>query len=141
MSAPQPYRVLVTGSRDFTDERAIFHALDGVLAEYATSVPRGASWALVVVHGACPTGADRIAAKWARVRGEMWNGRVTAEPHPADWDGLGKRAGFARNLEMVRLGADLCLAFYQQGAGNRGTGRCTQLAEQAAIPVRRITST
>jgi hypothetical protein len=88
----------------------------------------------VIVHGACPSGADAMAAEWARDYG------VTAEPHPADWSGCGKAAGFIRNAEMVSLGADVCLAFYKQGAGNKGTDHCASQAEKAGIPVRRVTA-
>jgi hypothetical protein len=42
---------------------------------------------------------------------------------------------------MVSLGADLCIAFYKQGAGNKGTDHCARLAERAGIPVRRVTGT
>lgn len=55
-----------------------------------------------------------------------------------EWDGKG--AGFARNAEMVALGADLCVAFYKQGAGNKGTDHCASLAGKAGIPVRRVTA-
>ena len=80
-----------------------------------------------------PRRCGRQAAEWARDYG------VQAEEHPADWDGYGKSAGFIRNAEMVSLGADLCLAFYKQGAGNKGTDHCASLAEKAGIPVRRVT--
>ena len=119
------YRVLVTGSRDWDDEQELRYALIHAAASRLDSV--------VIVHGACPTGADAMAAGWASDYG------VQAEEHPADWDGYGKAAGFIRNAEMVSLGADLCLAFYKQGAGNKGTDHCASQAEKAGIPVRRVT--
>ena len=127
-------RVLVTGSREWTDAAGITDALDALLVNYGT---------LTVVHGACPRGADRIAQGWAlSARHASSYGAVTPEPHPAIWrpDGVfDKTAGFRRNAEMVSLGADLCLAFYKRGAGNKGTDHCARLAENAGIPVRRIT--
>ena len=75
---------------------------------------------------------------------------MTPEPHPADWDGFGKGAGFRRNAEMVALGADLCLTFVvpcskrdcekPEPHGSHGTAHCSDLAEKAGIPVRRFTS-
>ena len=122
----ETFRVLVTGSREWDDMQELRYALI-----HATALRLDSA---VIVHGACPSGADAMAAEWAHDYG------VPAEEHPADWDGYGKSAGFVRNAEMVSLGADLCLAFYKQGAGNKGTDHCASQAERAGIPVRRVTS-
>lgn len=119
------YRVLVTGSREWDDVDELRYALI-----HATALRLDSS---IIVHGACPRGADALAAEWAR------DYSVKAEAHPADWNGHGKQAGFIRNAEMVSLGADLCLAFYKQGAGNKGTDHCATQAAKAGIPVRRVT--
>jgi hypothetical protein len=114
--ADAPYRVLVTGSREFTDYATVCAELGGVLRHLiatARPVPK-----IVVVHGAA-RGADELAA---------------------DWTAFGKSAGYRRNAEMVKLGADVCLAFFQQGAGNRGTSHCVRLAEAAGIRTRRVTN-
>jgi hypothetical protein len=124
------YRVLVTGSREWTRFVQVWEALDAVAAAHGGP--------LIVVHGACPSGADDFARQWALT--ELRHGLpVRTEPHPADWDGpLGKGAGCARNQVMVDLGADVCLAFFRNGAGNRGTSDCAARAEAAGIPVRRF---
>jgi len=127
----ETYRVLVTGSREFTDYTTVCMELGGVLRHLIATVrpvPK-----IVVVHGAA-RGADELADRAARAFG------MIPEPHPADWDAYGKSAGYRRNAEMVKAGADVCLAFYQPGAGNRGTDHCARLAEKAGIPVRRITA-
>lgn len=116
-------RLLVTGSRSWTDRAVIARALIDVDAEWG--VPRDA----VLVHGGA-RGADLIAA-------DVWAGfGMTVEAHPADWDRYGQRAGYVRNAEMVRAGAHLCLAFIVDGS--RGATMCAQLAEEAGIPVRRF---
>ena len=127
---PEPatgYRVLVTGSRDW-DNLALLSFLIGV-AIGESGRPKAE---VVIVHGACPTGADTMAEQTAVTSDVM------TEPHPADWDRHDKAAGPIRNQEMVDLGADICLAFFKVGAGNRGTANCAASAERAGIPVRRI---
>lgn len=118
------YRILVTGSRDWTDQGIVHISLAVAVYE---NVPA------VVVHGACPTGADAQAGWWARRYAHLG---ITEEAHPADWRINGKRAGFIRNAHMVNLGADLCLAFIRDGS--RGASHTAGLAEVAGIPTRRI---
>lgn len=118
-----PRRVLVTGSRDWTDQSVIFRAL---YYERLTAGDRG----MVIVHGDCPTGADRFADQWGR---RFYPGAVTVETHPADWK-LGKHAGHMRNQKMADLGADVCLAF--PFTHSRGTRDCMERARAAGIEVR-----
>ncbi len=116
-------RVLVTGSRAWTGRAALASVLDELLAEHGT---------LTIVHGNAP-GADQMAHHWAATRPD-----VITEPHPAAWSTGGKRAGFIRNAEMVKLGADLCLAFIRDNSP--GATHCAALAEKAGIPVTRYTA-
>jgi hypothetical protein len=116
MAAPR-VRVLVTGSRTWTDETIIRDALREHQAP-----------GTVLVSGACPRGADAIAERlWA-----SWGG--LAERYPADW-ATGRGAGFGRNAAMVALGADICLAFIRDGSP--GASHTAHLADLAGIPVRR----
>lgn len=116
------FRILVTGSRDWTDRQTIIDAfLD--LNEW-----RPIDWDdVVVVHGDCPTGADHIADVWARSVG------LKVEAHPADWS-IGKKAGPLRNKKMVDLGADIVLAFPK--GESRGTRGCIKLAQEAGLEVK-----
>lgn len=110
-------RVLITGSRTWTDRPAIRRALASVWHPEA-----------VLVSGACRAGADALCEScWSR-----WGGRV--ERHPADWDRHGQAAGFRRNREMVELGADICLAFIRNESA--GATHCSGLARRAGIPTR-----
>jgi len=135
-----PYRILVTGSRDWQDTDVV----RGVLASAVyQNVPA------VIVHGACPSGPDAIASWWIRQHRIIG---LTEETHRAEWRPAGqldRSAGFRRNAHMVGLGADICLAFIRrctkascsrpQPHGSHGTTHCADLAEKAGIPVRRWT--
>lgn len=116
------YRVLVTGSRTWQAPERICAVLDELLAGHAD---------LTVVHGACKTGADAVADRWA-VRN--W---VSVERHPAEWRRHGRGAGYRRNAEMVAAGAAEAVAFIRDGSA--GATHCADLAEKAGIPVRRWT--
>lgn len=113
-------RILVTGSRDWTD-------IDTIRAALMNEVIVGEQ--MLVVHGAC-AGADMLADRAARDFGWL------RELYPARWNQFGKQAGFIRNHEMVNAGADVCLAFILNGS--RGSGHCARVAEAAGIPVKRF---
>jgi hypothetical protein len=118
-----PHRILITGSREWTDRDTISQALADLWREW------GQPTDAILVHGACPSGADLIAH-------EIWTARgYPVETHPADWKAYGRAAGPKRNKDMVVLGADMCLAFVR--GGSRGAAGCVRLAEKAGIPVRR----
>lgn len=121
-------RVLVTGSRNWTDRAAVYAALDEV---YGAWVNRDEG-IFVVVHGGA-RGADTLAHDWAQAISRA-DDRVFRECHPADWDSHHKRAGHIRNAEMISLGADICLAFPL--GESRGTRGCMRLARKAGIQVK-----
>lgn len=130
-----PYRVLVTGSRSWPVPDVVWSALND--AQHEALI---AGRPLVVVHGACPRGADAQAADWAAVA-RQFTTTVAEEAHPADWrpgGTLDRAAGFRRNAAMVQLGADICLAFIHNGS--RGASHTAGLAEAAGIPVRQWTA-
>jgi hypothetical protein len=115
-------RVLVTGSRDWEDWRAVCRAFADI--ECAHPGER-----FTLIHGTC-TGADTIADTEAQRLG--W----AIERHPAKWLEHGKAAGPIRNQEMVDSGADICLAFIKDNS--RGATHCANAAEKAGIAVRRF---
>ncbi|MBO0676900.1 DUF2493 domain-containing protein [Mycolicibacterium sp. S2-37] len=120
-------RVLITGSRDLTDYDAVATLLD----EYLTRAILAGD-TLTVVHGKA-RGADSHASTWCWAHGPGHPGVIIEEAHPADWDTHGKAAGIMRNDKMVKLGADVCLAFPR--GESRGTRDCIRRAECAGIPV------
>lgn len=116
-------RILITGSRDWTDKDAVIDAIMDLNNWYPIDWDE-----VVIVHGDCPTGADKIADDWAKATG------IETDPHPANWELFGKAAGPKRNKEMVDLGADIVLAFPKgKSAGTRG---CIKLAQEAGLPVK-----
>jgi hypothetical protein len=125
-------RVLVTGSRTWEATAVVYSVLD-IIAKEAAAV---GDTEMVVVHGACPQGADRIADGW--VRNNSAPLPVRAERHPAIWRHEGRSAGFKRNERMVKAGADVCLAFIRSRSS--GATHCANLAEREGITVRRFES-
>lgn len=122
-----PYRILITGSRDWRDQQTVY----GALADLIRPLP--VDQEIIIVNGACPTGADHMAHEWARGYGAV------IEAHPANWVRHGRAAGPRRNAEMVQLGADVCLAFIRNGSP--GATHCAALAERTGIPICRFTAT
>lgn len=114
-------RILITGSREWSDRAAIEDAIVKA-ARDAGATPQST----VIVHGKA-RGADTIAADIGRRYGCLIEG------HKADWDRWGKSAGHRRNGEMVAAGADICLAFLLPESV--GTRDCIAQARKAGIPV------
>lgn len=130
-------RILVTGSREFTERRWVWNTL-------VTTMEDSQATAVAVVHGGA-RGADSLASDFcsSRIVEELMDEHgvsLVEEVHWADWDEYGKAAGFIRNQEMVDAGADICLAFLQAGAANRGTRDCMARVRKAGIPVRVVWS-
>lgn len=117
-------RVLVTGSRTWTDRKTIEDVLFHIKNQFGK---------FTLVSGACPTGADHIAEEIASEMG------LEVERHPADWKRHGRGAGFVRNAEMVNLGADLCIAFILNES--KGATMTADLAHKKGIPVWKREST
>ena len=119
-------RLLVTGSRNLTGERAqsgMYHALNAMTALLDVD-PHD----ITLIHGGA-RGADTLADRAGRQLG------MRIEPHPADWQAHGRAAGPIRNRQMVDLGADLCLGFPL--GTSKGTWNCMRTAATAGIPTLR----
>ena len=117
-------RILITGSRHWTDRTALASAMSRALTYLGSYI--GANHSAVLVHGGAK-GADAVAADIA----DNWG--WTVEEHPADWDADGRRAGPLRNQRMVDAGADIVLACPMPGS--KGTWDCMKRAVEAGIPV------
>lgn len=120
-------RILITGGRKFAHADRIHAYLERQLA-----IAKERGEALVVVHGAHPRGADRIASDWTREMVKL-GAPVREERHAADWSLEPKAAGRIRNQHMVTKGAIECGAFPDRNS--RGTWDCVRRAEKAGIVV------
>lgn len=120
-------RILVTGSRDWTDRDTIYTALNEARGNvYHREV--------VLVHGGA-RGADEIAMHYAEAMD--WG----IEEHRAQWVVYGKRAGIMRNVEMVNavvavrhLEPVICLAFIKDHSP--GATHCATYAGACGLKVR-----
>lgn len=119
------FRVIVFGSRDWEDPKDRFDkgSVSHVLSAFV-------GYSTIVVHGACPTGADALASRWVRDSEEVFARKE--EPHPADWTKHGKAAGPIRNQEMVDAGAHLALGFIR-GTGSRGSEDMLRRLRKAGV--------
>lgn len=115
-------RILITGSRTWTDKEAISNAIREAWLTH------GRPYGTIVVHGGA-RGADYLAGVAAKRQG------FEVEVHPVtdeDWTRYGRKAGHLRNAGMVLAGADICLAFIRnESAGATG---CASMARNAGIP-------
>lgn len=112
-------RVLICGSRNWTNPNAVYDKL------------RGRPDVDVVIEG-CASGADRYAES-AAFRLER-----KVEHYPADWTTYGKRAGYVRNRKMLAEGwPDEVWAFWD--GESRGTKNMVELARAAGVTVEVIT--
>ena len=115
-------RILVTGSRHWTDRMAVITALDEAIEDMNEQH--------TLIYG-CANGADQIAFEIA----DGWDWE--AEAHVANWEEYGKRAGPIRNSGMIEHGKpDICLAFPLPGS--KGTWDMIRKANAAGIEVRII---
>lgn len=138
-------RVLVTGSRDWTDPKSIRREFLSLLnlalrdfqmlssAATLDEMRDRAASSITVINGAA-RGADQLAGQ---IADEMGFGICDV---PAQWEKYGKRAGPLRNEQMLReFGPiDLVLAFHEDLAKSKGTKDMVNRALRDGIPVKII---
>lgn len=109
-------KVLVCGSRDYTDEAFIFGILDNFLnGQGITEIIAGEA-----------RGVDAIAKRYAKSRAILYRG------FPAEWDKYGRSAGPIRNKQMLDEGQpDMVIAFRR--AESKGTTNMIRQAQDANI--------
>lgn len=104
------HRILVCGGRDFGDKDLLYRTLD------AAAIYAGRD-AVMIIHGACPTGADDLAEQWAKSR------QVPYWGFPAMWRRDGLAGGPIRNKRMRDLTMPTDVFAFPGDRGTRGMVR------------------
>lgn len=115
--------IIVTGGRGFLGIDLVFQTLTKINPD-------------VVITGACPTGVDQYAERWAKANERTYLGV------PAQWTKYGKSAGPRRNQDIIAFANMFedtathleCIAF----PGGNGTANMVGLARQAGFKVTEI---
>ncbi len=130
-------RVLVCGSRDWTDPEPIRRELRALPIREGTFTNQDGYETYVIgpeiVHGAA-RGADCIAGQIAKEMG------LPVRALPAQWEKYGKRAGPLRNEQMLGefYPIDLVIAFHEDLTKSKGTKDMVNRALRDGIPVKII---
>lgn len=125
-------RIIICGSRAWSDPTMIEYFLRHIKRNVTRAWEANTSLSTAlptIVHGAAK-GADRLAGQVARDMG------FPVEEYPADWNGLGKKAGLVRNRQMLDAGADLVVAFKHGFDGTLrrgGTENMIRIASEAGV--------
>ena len=106
--------VIVAGSRSITDIKIVAQAIN----ESGFDVTE-------IVSGTA-RGVDVLGEEWAKSKG------IPVKRFPADWEGLGKGAGFIRNAEMAEY-ADALVAIWD--GKSRGTKNMIEQAKSKGLKV------
>lgn len=109
-------KLIVAGSRDFNDYKYVRDKLDYLLSN-TTDVE-------IVCGGA--RGVDLLGKRYGEEKG------YPVKMFEADWNGLGKKAGYVRNKEMAEYGTHLA-AFWN---GSPGTQHMINLAKEYNLAIR-----
>ena len=114
------FRVIIAGSRDFTDYRLLCQKCDAFLSSKRQDSN------IVIISGTA-RGADRLGEQYAAERGYQ------IERYPADWERDGKAAGYIRNKRMAD-NADALIAFWD--GQSRGTKNMIAIARERNLETR-----
>lgn len=109
-------KVLVCGGRTYDNANVVNSVLDSLVPD-----------AKIVIHGGA-SGADSLAADWARSRG------IQVCECKANWDYYSKGAGPIRNSAMLLLKPDLVIAF----PGGSGTVDMLNKAQRSGVHIESI---
>lgn len=122
-------RVIIAGSRDFDDFPKLMNSCIDILHEISD---QNDDLDKIRIVSGTARGADLLGEQYAKISG------YEVSRFPADWDGLGKRAGYVRNAEMAKYAvADesygVLIAFWD--GKSKGTKHMIDLAEKNGLEV------
>lgn len=123
-------RIIVAGSRNFNDFKLLFKSVEKIQKDIIDKKFEDISRVCIVSGTA--RGADRLEELYAEKIG------LHIYRFPADWDGLGKRAGYVRNAEMAKFAVEdgnygVLIAFWN--GKSRGTKHMIDLANKYGLKV------
>lgn len=122
-------RIIIAGSRDFDDFPKLMDSCNDILSKITNQYN---DLNKVRIISGTARGADQLGEQYAKITG------YEVSRFPADWDGLGKRAGYVRNAEMAKFAvADgncgVLIAFWD--GKSRGTKHMIDLAEKNGLEI------
>lgn len=122
-------RVIIAGSRDFDDFPMLMSKCTDILSTIANTNDNLDK--VRIVSGAA-RGADKLGEQYAKLLG------YEVSRFPADWDNLGKRAGYVRNAEMAKFAVEdsnygVLIAFWD--GVSKGTKHMIDLANRYGLIV------
>ena len=114
-------RVIVAGSRNFTDKKRLYKVLDEYLPSFDDEIE--------IVSGHC-RGADLIGEEYAKDHG------IPLVLFPANWSKYGKRAGYIRNNQMAKYASEKNGALVAFPIGeSKGTKMMIRLAHEYDLEI------
>lgn len=87
-------RVIIAGSRNFNDFSKLMNSCNDILSGITN---KNDDLDKIRIISGTARGADQLGEQYAKVAG------YEVSKFPADWDNLGKKAGFVRNVEMAKF--------------------------------------
>ena len=115
----EDYRVIIAGSRSFSNYKLLREHCQAVLQEKMNTHH------VIIVSGHA-RGADALGERFAKEFG------LPIELYPAQWNALGKGAGIVRNAQMAKV-SDALIAFWD--GHSRGTEHMINFARRRGLDV------
>ena len=122
-------RVVIAGSREFYDFPMLMGKCTDILSGIANT---NNNIDKVRIVSGTARGADQLGEQYAKLAG------YEVSRFPADWNGLGKRAGYVRNAEMAKFAVEdgnygVLIAFWD--GKSKGTKHMIDLANKHGLEV------
>lgn len=122
-------RVIIAGSRYFDDFPKLINSSMEILTEI--SKKKDDLDRIRIISGTA-RGTDKLGEQYAKIA------HYELSKFPADWDGLGKRAGYVRNAEMAKFAVEdgsygVLIAFWDDQS--KGTKHMIDLGKRYGLEV------